>query len=356
VNRDLPVTASIPTSFFTFLRKAHHRRIFWRTLEFTGLGTLCGAALAAAALPVLWWCGVADVSAPAAVATALGAVCGLLASLRQVPSLFDTALEADRQLDLADLLSSALLAGRRQSDASFALALVLAADAAVRGRKPSVLVLHRLGARGWSGIGLSVGIVLTAASMLSAPNPTRALATAQDPHSIQSFAPFGDARSDKSLQSSAMVRRGDERDRPRRTSANPSDPAVNASDNDRAPSSPDRPGTNGGQSAIDGAGTMAGKSRTSKGNVPSHDLAKSSSSASPDGTRADGGAGRATLSDIEVIDHYKNGTVIRDAQPDASPPWESSDWPAHRDAALNDVRSGRVPDAYRDLVRDYFSR
>ena len=36
------------------------------------------------------------------------------------------------------------------------------------------------------------------------------------------------------------------------------------------------------------------------------------------------------------------------------PPWRSPTWPADRDAALNALTSGRVPDAYRDLVREYF--
>jgi hypothetical protein len=35
-------------------------------------------------------------------------------------------------------------------------------------------------------------------------------------------------------------------------------------------------------------------------------------------------------------------------------PWTSDRWPADRAAALQAVQDGRVPDAYRDLVRDYF--
>jgi hypothetical protein len=37
-------------------------------------------------------------------------------------------------------------------------------------------------------------------------------------------------------------------------------------------------------------------------------------------------------------------------------PWSGADWPAARAAALRAIDGGRVPDAYRNLVRDYFDR
>ena len=35
-------------------------------------------------------------------------------------------------------------------------------------------------------------------------------------------------------------------------------------------------------------------------------------------------------------------------------PWSGSNWPAAQAAALNAIQDGRVPDAYRSIVRDYF--
>jgi hypothetical protein len=40
----------------------------------------------------------------------------------------------------------------------------------------------------------------------------------------------------------------------------------------------------------------------------------------------------------------------------ATPPWELDTWPARRDAALERIAQGRVPDAYQPLVREYFAR
>jgi hypothetical protein len=37
-----------------------------------------------------------------------------------------------------------------------------------------------------------------------------------------------------------------------------------------------------------------------------------------------------------------------------APPWTSSSWPADRAAAEESLRRGATPDAYRDVVREYF--
>jgi hypothetical protein len=37
-----------------------------------------------------------------------------------------------------------------------------------------------------------------------------------------------------------------------------------------------------------------------------------------------------------------------------TPPWSSSSWDADRGAAGQAMRDGRVPDAYRDVVSEYF--
>jgi len=37
-------------------------------------------------------------------------------------------------------------------------------------------------------------------------------------------------------------------------------------------------------------------------------------------------------------------------------PWQSSAWSSDRDAALQAVQTGTVPDSYRSLVQDYFDR
>jgi hypothetical protein len=39
-----------------------------------------------------------------------------------------------------------------------------------------------------------------------------------------------------------------------------------------------------------------------------------------------------------------------------APPWDNNDWSDAQQRANEEIRSGHIPDEYRDLVRDYFAR
>jgi hypothetical protein len=54
-------------------------------------------------------------------------------------------------------------------------------------------------------------------------------------------------------------------------------------------------------------------------------------------------------------DDAPSGYSVANRKTQTPPPWQSSSWPVARDEALSAVRDGRVPDAYRDLVRTYFA-
>ena len=83
---------------------------------------------------------------------------------------------------------------------------------------------------------------------------------------------------------------------------------------------------------------LAGTSDT--GSAPRGDLASGGGQ-----TSATGSAGASVSS--PASDSHAN-------QP--APPWKSSDWPKAQQRASEQIHNGDVPDAYRDLVRDYFSR
>src|SRR5579872_2041700 len=124
------------TGFELFLRRVHRRHLVFHLLERTGLGIL-GACLAALPLVlIVVWRQESAVPLTAA-ALALGATTGLSWGFLTRPGKLAAALEADRQLRWADLLSSALTVRARAADDPWALAVLATADARCSGISPS---------------------------------------------------------------------------------------------------------------------------------------------------------------------------------------------------------------------------
>jgi len=69
-------------------------------------------------------------------------------------------MQADRQLRLSDLLGTALALRQRENPDEFEQAVMGLAEARCRGASPSAVVLNRLGARSWGGIGLTGAMVI----------------------------------------------------------------------------------------------------------------------------------------------------------------------------------------------------
>jgi hypothetical protein len=342
-----------------FLGAVHQRWVIVRGLERVGLCVLTACAVGAVLVPILMWRGRPALPV-ALVVLGLGAACGLVLAVARRPSRFDAAAEADRQLDLADLLTTALAAGAGTSGAAdlWAGAVLAMADARCRALSPNDVVLHRLGVRAWGGIGVATGLVLTLGLMSTTPADTRADRAARpDP-----------ARRD------AAVAVDPSRDAPQhwtvsRPDAAPAgaDPAGERPFRDPGPADPasDDPGAGapdgGGETTVasDPSGQGGGASRTPNGDTgpaarppgsadavadrdPSHDAGRASA----------GGAGRASSG---APDGPAGSTAGADGSAPAVPPWSAPAWPADRAAAAEALRAGRVPDAYHDLVRDYFA-
>src|SRR5437899_7413367 len=90
-----------------FVRAVHRRLVVVRALEGAGVGVIVASALAAMVTGAAIYLG-KDASMFAAGAVAVGALAGLVWASLSAPSRLATAAEADRQLGLADLLSTAL--------------------------------------------------------------------------------------------------------------------------------------------------------------------------------------------------------------------------------------------------------
>jgi len=162
-----------PTTLDRFIRRVYRRLVVLRLLEWAGLGFAIGCVLA---LPLILMLRNRPESPLmlAAIVTAIGAALGFIASLLRRPKIIDAAVEADRQLNLADLLATAWQLEKSLAKESFEEAVVLIANDRAANLQPRSVVLHRLGLRAWSGIGLAGALVLTVAIFTANPLDTQA--------------------------------------------------------------------------------------------------------------------------------------------------------------------------------------
>jgi hypothetical protein len=342
--------------FERFLSRAHRRYALLRVLERTGLGILGGSAAALPLLGIVLWRG-GDALQVAAVALAGGAIPGIVWGLLTRPSRMATALEADRQLGWADLLGSALMIRARAADDPFAAAVIAAADAKCRRTAPSALVLHHLGARTWGGIGLASALVLVLGLF-----PTVAAPTQADQQNGLGRSPLA------LLQSSEPPAPSTARDFIRRTAReqDPDDPNASrmpnaeaepsASQADSANAAPGEHPRSPNESADSSShGTGASQSKTSEPGRLNSAAAGSDAESSGHSGNVAGGVGRAS-------EGSSGGTPAGQfaGAPSASsrqaPPWRSANWGADSRRAMDAVDAGRIPDAYRDVIRAYFDR
>src|SRR4051794_10370302 len=156
-----------------FIAALHRRLVVVNLLEKSGLGALAGSAVAALIIPLQLWRG-DDAVAPAAGAGLLGALAGMIRALLRRPPILDAAPEPARQLPLADLLGPAIAvrtspreSARDAAAIPWLRSVIAVADDACRRHSPRDVILHRLNARAWSGIGLSAALVVAVAALVS---------------------------------------------------------------------------------------------------------------------------------------------------------------------------------------------
>jgi hypothetical protein len=348
-----------------FVESLHRRLLVIRALESSACGALAGCVLAAGLMPLLLWRGQPALP-PTAGALAAGALAGLAWSITRRPTRLDAAAEADRQLDLADLLGTALTIARssrdpdRDPEAAPWLQTVLAvADATCARHTPAEVILHRLHARAWGGIALAAVGVVSVAAFTTQPPRARAASDGSASTPLQAFArPFPRDASPRPAAAPA------ERPSPEGSSrARQPDPAASASDDPASAESPDErsSASPGNRSATGDNGTAGGsaRARTTKANEsPPGPGARPHSPASPsaEGAVAGGSGAGASAAPTGVAGAPIAGTAGNGAATPAVPPWRTTQWPTDVRRAHDAINAGEVPDAYRDLVRDYFDR
>jgi hypothetical protein len=334
-----------------FLRAVHRRMVVLRICERVGLAVLAGCILALLLMPILIWRG--QETMPLVMGCgALGIFSGLLWGLARRPGVLAAAVEADRQLKLADLLGTALfLARRREPLDEFGRTIVATAEARCAALSPSAVIVNRIGARGWGGIALAAAMVLTVALVTAGDREAHATGEQVAGASAPAMRSWLDAQSPRGGTTST-----NEPDY-RRVNQGPA-----ADDEQRlGAASPDRNATaaiekgNAGEATAAQAGTGAGSAQAGRDGDPGKGI-----EVAPGGNDSKTGAGAASSGGTGTAKSGANaassgaagaGTDVRPA-----PVWTSPTWLQDRAAALRAVEGGAVPVAYRGIVRDYFER
>jgi hypothetical protein len=334
--------ASVTGRFISAVRR---RMVVVRVAESVAVGVGVAAAVGLGMIPIFWWRGQSGL-APGLAILSLGAFCGLLRGITRIPTGMQAAVEADRQLNLHDLLSTVHSLANPADSWEASLAAI--GEGRCRRLRPSAVVVGHLGLRAWGGVGILGSLLLTLGLFTSRPVSVRAADSAWQsnppvgPHAIQPSPgiAFDSPRMDRPPGPGGtddMSNRGFEQDRA-------DDSHTGAPSNANSVRNPSSGDSTGGGAAITG-------SHLSPQPLPMADAATGGSHAGGLGT----GAGP---SDAQArMPGDSNSVSGSPAKSNAhAPPWQSGRWFADVAAAQSDIAAGRVPDSDADLVRDYFRR
>ncbi len=332
-----------------FLRAVHRRWVAVRVAEAMGVGVVIGSALALMVLPIVLWRG--EPAMPVVwMTTGIAAFVGMIAGVIRRPDVMSAAAEADRQLDLADLLSTALAMRECSAEDPWAALVVATAGARCRTLAPSAVIVNRFGGRAWGGIGLATALVLTLGLLSADPRQSAAVARLNDDGAISDeVTPFRAKGPSASVAGNARQRTHATDDVTERASERDgSDDVASLHANDQASRA---------MSASDGGGGagLATSSREPTAPAPQLPLSPAASRDNRAGDASTGGAASAASAASDQVDEASLGTTVTTPRAAAAPVWRSAAWPAARDQALAAVRDGTIRDSHRDLVRDYFN-
>jgi hypothetical protein len=351
-----------------FLRAVHRRQVALAVVERAGLGLVVGCAVATVFVALVLWRGGEDAWNRAGLALAAGAVAGATAGMVRRPSVLASAGEADRQLGTADLLSTAFtLRTYVHPDDPWAKTVLALAAEQCRRHAPREVMLRRLGVRAWGGVLLAVAFVTVLTALSSASREAvAARSSGNDTAAGKQDANRLDRRPIVEMTDVAesAARQG-------RAELSPEDQHPKGSDVSAAAHMP--PDSDGKSPARDSQAARTGASSPGVGSQatsatppapaaqqpgPSKQTDVPGGTAAPPDNGAPGaGVGRAAASPNPTGTDPANGGVITRSDHHSSPraaPWTSDSWPQMVESAERQVRSGRVPDDARDLVRGYF--
>jgi hypothetical protein len=284
-------------------------------------------------------------------------VAGLTWGLASRPTKLAAAMEVDRQLGWSDLLGTAWMLRRPGGEAEMERTVIAMAEARCTSTAASAVVLNRLGMRGWGGIGLAGALVLGVSLFGGDPNRAAAARTvAAGPQSWQEIEAMQERGNTARMNASADNRRakpglgGDDDDPANSTSTTPdtaSGTAANAASNNGVGGAREGTGAGAGQSASRAGGSKPGANAAAGGDVNAKEGTVGATSAGGSGTASESTANGGGQSGSSA-----GANAVRKA----APVWRGQGWPADQAAAQAAIVGGQVPDAYREMVREYFER
>jgi hypothetical protein len=338
-----------------FLGRVHARQVMRHLAERSGLGMLLGCGVAFPEIGLLVWHG-SPALGFAAAALLIGVAAGLLWGILTRPTLLAAAMEVDRQLQWADLLSTVFLVRSNAPEDSWAAAVGAEAEARCRGTSPHAVSLGRLGARAWGGIGLAMALLVAIALLPALAAP--AGAGAQQGLLRNSLA---------SLAGDSMQARVASAKTSRRTSSQSEPEDANASRMKGIEQPQEQGGVRQNSSELagrdqqtapqsDGQGRGAGQSKMKEFGDHLAASAGTRSRGAASGGHATGGTGQGStqLPSAGEASGQAAGDSLQKSAP--TPPWQSAQWGDDSKRAQAAVQSGRIPDSYLSVIRDYFER
>lgn len=348
-----PMSADPFRNFDRFLRRVRHRLTVLRLLERVGVAVAMSSAVALPLIGLLAWRG-ASAMQPTLLCLGLGILGGIAWGASSAPTVLETALQVDRQLDWADLLTSALYL-RAAPDDAWRFAVLIDAERRCTGLSPSTIFLRRLSSQAWSGIGLALTLVLALsawvglladslardAQALSVSNPAQPPDIAGQPLLAQ--IPIGARRRSAAPPDGQDTRTGD-----------PSPAAPDHGDGSAPLTQSQSPAK--ATTPSDGQGGVLGRTNPRSRGVPPSDSAAAIGS-SPAGNGKPTGGNSASIDVVPPGTGAVGGTVTRvSGRPSEIAPWSAAEWPREVEAAQRAISSGEVSPPFRDLVREYFQR
>jgi len=332
-----------------FIRRVYRRLVVLRLLEWAGMGFAAGCA-AALLLVILLRNSATSPLIVAAIMMGIGAGIGLIATLLRRPKMMDAAVEADRQLDLADLLATAWQLESSPSTESFEGAVLMIANDRAERLQPREVMLHRLGVRAWGGIGLAGALVLTLAIFVANPIDTEAATSAF-------LSPNGSAKQrDQKNVATASDTTGR---RPNISADHPggeNDPLPGAGKTTDATANAARgQGTDTQNSNPNGAGSGSGQSTSTPDKSNPLNPGVNSSRTNNNG-KAAAGVGNSSDNGNGASGNSARTSAGNSGKSPSAPAWKGDGWSAAQQAADNAISTGQIPPAYHELVREYFKR
>ncbi len=334
--------------FDRLLRKLHRRAMFWRVAECTGAGVAIGATLAGVVSIVALFSGIRiDAYAIGICMVAWGGLLGLIRGVTTRPTPQRVAMEADRQLKLSDLLSTALAC--RETNEPWGNVVIAQADRKAKEIGANDIILQRLGVRAWGGIGVTTAIAIVLVVMAAEPDRVTAGKPVATNSAISEIATTTTELQSATAAASAVkqsVKPGVSQD----ASQWPSVPETN----DGTESGPRQAGATPG----DGSGGASSAQNQNEPIAPVANRNRNSNVARSDDAERTGAAqagdGRASTDPTSGTDALSGG-IVQGRGNDLNAT-SSNDINVAPAGAGSNVNIQNVPDAYRDVVRAYFDR